>query len=336
MPSKELQELLSHLHGENKGLSIGLGSEPDYRPRKLPVNIDALDAILGGGLPFGRTVLLKGDFSSGKTFLAQKIIQAAQLQNMLCAYIDVERAFEPTWFGVTGVDVDNLLVSQPASGEDAFDLAVALVKAGTHVVVMDSVAALISASEIEEGMDQGFIGVQARLLGKGMRKVTRENKNKTIFVLINQLRMGIGPMPFPTDALPGGKANWFYPSIILDVRRGPWIEDGVGTAKKRVGFNMRIRTDKNKMSPPQQTCELPFLFEGGVLDTTRGVFDLAVDMGVITQRGAMYESELFAAPIRGKLNVLKLLNSDAELVKKVQELVRGHVGGGANEPPAAS
>ena len=318
----KLADVISFVNDTVKGADLRLGSNEYFRPRKLAFGIDTLDEILGGGLPFGRTTLIKGDFSSGKTFLVQKILQAAQRDGLLGAYIDVEKGIDPDWFTTTGVDVNEIVVAQPGSGEEALDLAVALVKAEVDVVVLDSVAALIPTVEVENDMNQQLVGSIARLLNKGLRKVTNENRNKTIFIILNQLRQGIGAAPFPTEALPGGKGQWFFSSIVLDLKKGPWIKDGSGPNEKRIGFTIKIRTEKNKLSIPQQVCELPFIFEGGVIDMTRGLFDVALDAGVIVQKGAIYHYPGFpGGKIRGKLGVLRFLEEQPQMKVTLREAI---------------
>lgn len=329
---KNIREIYKEILGKVGGINLGLGSSPEYKPGVLPFGIDPLDKILGGGLPFGRTILIKGDFSTGKTFLAQKAFQAAQKAGLTCAFVDVERGLSPDWFAITGVDLDNLLVSQPSSGEDAFDIIIALVKAGVRLIVLDSAAGLIPSVELEQSMEQQSVGSLARLLNRGLKRVNAEMANqhidKSIFILMNQTRMGIGPAPFPTEALPGGKGQWFFSSIVMDLRRGGWIEESVGKEKKRVGFNIRVRTEKNKLAAPFQVCELPFIFEGGVIDATRGLLVLALSLGVIKQRGSFYYFPSFNSEgVNGKLNVLKAMESNPELMDYIR---RGVMGEGKN------
>lgn len=319
--NKEVEEVLALLEKAIKGVHSRRGSAPNLQLKWLPTQIEPLDYILGGGLPYGRTILIKGDFSSGKTYICQKIMAAAQKQGKLCAFNDVEKTFEPIWFKTTGVDIDNLIVVQPGSGEEALDVSLALIEAGVDVVVLDSVAALVPTSELEGDMDNQQVGAIARLLNKGLRKIANANNGKSVFIILNQLRMGIGAAPFPTEALPGGKGQWSFSSIVLDVKRGAWITEGQGGP--RIGFNMRLFTEKNKVNIPQQECILPFIFEGGVLDTARGLLDIALEIGIIKQKGAMYENVSFPeGRIRGKLNVIAFLQNNPEVSAVLQEKIK--------------
>ena len=297
---------------------LGMANNPEFVPQWIPFDIPPLDTILGGGFPLGRTSLIIGDFSAGKTFIAQKAIVSAQNQNRLTAFIDVEKCFDPGWFKLTGVDIDNLILSQPGTGEEALDIVIALIKAKVDLVIMDSIAALLPISEEEEGMEHQFIAIQARLFNKGLRKITQANRMNTAFVAINQLREGIGGR-FVDERLPAGRGQEFFSSIILRVRRGPFIKEKVGKIEKKIGFNMRLETVKNKLVAPYQSCELPFLFEGGVLDVIAGLVQLGLDCGVIQQRQAYYEVD--GNKVLGKQRLIDLLKDNLDL----QEIIKNKI-----------
>lgn len=324
MPNANTESIIEQLKKEHKNLDLAVGSSERFKLKRLPIGIPSLDSILGGGLPYGRIILFKGDYSTGKTFISQKAIVAAQKNGLTAAFIDVERTIDPAWFTLSGVDMNTLIVSQPASGEDAFDVAIALLKAGVELVIMDSAAALVPSSELEEDMEKQSVGSLARLMNRGLKRVNANNQ-KSIFILLNQIRSGLAAgANYPIEALPGGKGQWGYSSLILGFGKGGWIEEGVGDAKRRVGMKIRIRTEKNKTHTPLLQTELPFLFQGGVIDTSRALLELAVDAGIIENKGPYYVSKHFDNKIRGKLGVLEFLNSNPDVVDKIQnEILRG-------------
>lgn len=327
MPT-DVNEVLQKLKKELKDAEIRLGSDPRNIIKRLSTGVPPLDDILGGGLPFGAITLIKGDFSSGKTFLCQKIIAEAQRQGLLCAYIDVEKTFHQEWFSTTGVSLESLIVAKPVTGEQAFDIAIALIDAGVKVIVLDSVAALLPSSEEEAGMEKQQPGALARLVNRGLKKVVQANikENKCIFIILNQVRMGLmAGGNVPIEALPAGKGQWGFASIVVGASRGGWIKEGANEV--RVGFNMKLKTEKNKTFPPQKVCSIPFRFEGGVLDFSSSLLDVAVDVGIIKQKGAFYECEFLPeGRMRGKQAVIDFLSSNPDVASKIKERVSGSNG----------
>ena len=324
MANKNLQDIIKYIQKEVKDSDIGLASEDRFIINRISTEIPLLDSLLGGGLPFGRTTEIFGDFSAGKTFLAQMMIKAAQNQGYTCGYVDVEKTFEPKWFRNSGCDLDRLLLSQPAIGEEALDTVIKLIKAKVNIVVLDSIAALMPATADEEGMDHKFIGVQARLYNDGIKRITSANKhNESIFIALNQTRVGIGGY-FPTEALPAGKGQYFFSHIMLKVSRGPAITDDADK-KKKIGFRMKLFVEKNKTAGTMfQSAEFPFLFSG-VIDTYSGLVELALDSGVIIQNGPYYSYE--GQKYLGKNNLLEFLKKDDTEYDKLKKKIEGEKGG---------
>src|SRR3972149_442348 len=246
--------------------------------QRIPIGIADLDEILNGGIPRHRITIITGPYSSGKSFVLQLLIKNAIEQGLQVAYIDTEQTYDPVWWGQVGLPLDKLLVSQPVIGEEAVDIAVALVKANVDVVAIDSLAALVPHEETEEEAEKKFIGLQARLIGKMLRLLLSAKHNSAV-VCTNQLRESIGG-PIPTDVMPGGRAQGFFASLILRTQREGWIESN----GKREGFDMKIICRKSKVGQPFKECVLPFLFRGKIDEISLNL-DRAIENGLIKQRG---------------------------------------------------
>lgn len=311
-----IDEILKDLKKSAKRGIVSTGDDPHLHIDKLQFNIPLLDNILGGGLPYGRMIEFIGDFGAGKTYLSQKAIAEVQKKGEIAAYIDVEKCFDPKWFEISGVNLKKLIVVRPGTGEEALSLTVDLVESGVGIVVLDSVAALIPTAELEGEIEDSFMAGQARLFNKGLRKITQVN-SKTIFLAINQVREGIGG-PYVKESLPAGRGQQFFASIILKVMKGRLIEDG-SDKKKIIGFKMRCRTDKNKLTQPFQECELPFIFEGGVIDVLAGLVELAIDCGIIKKRGPWYD--LMDQHILGKLGVAEYLRNNEDVQEEIRKQI---------------
>jgi recombination protein RecA len=290
-----------------KKFHIFYGDDKRLQVFKVPFDIPQLDTILGGGLPLGRTTLLVGNFGAGKTFIGQLALANFQKKGYTTAYVDVERRFDPAWFAKTGIDITKLFVAQPDSGENALDICQFLVEEKTGMILLDSVAALSPTAELNGGMEDSTVAALARLLNKGLRKITRDNiadedliYKGTSFVVINQMRSGIGP--YSTYGLPGGQGQQFFSSIILRVMRGAWVEE----EGQKIGFNMKFATDKNNLTEWPQECHLPFRFSG-MIDTVGGLVELAVDVGVIKQKGPYYYYGEGEKGFQGKLALIEHL-----------------------------
>lgn len=320
----EVYEELVREHGPER---LYWGTDERLTILKLPLGIDSIDRALGGGFAFGRMALLYGEWSSGKSLIALFAVKAAQEQGLSVAYVDVERTFDPEWARLLGVDIGRLLVSQPRTGEEAFAVVKGLCEARVGVVVLDSLVACVPAILFED--EKNPIAARARLLSQELPQVNATN-DTTAVVLINQQREGIGSYGDPT-VLPGGKAQHFFPSLKVSVRRGDWIEEKVGEPtkpggkpkKKRVGFNLKVVVVKNKQGGSHQydEGEAPFLFSG-VIDVVAGLVPLALDVGIIRQDGANYYIPVPGGEpekVYGRRNLVEYVSERPEVQERIRE-----------------
>jgi recombination protein RecA len=275
-----------------------------------------------GGLPRGRVVEIYGPESSGKSTLAMHVVAEAQRNGGICAYIDAEHAMDPVYAKAIGVDIDELLISQPDTGEQALEITDMLVRSGAlDVVVIDSVAALTPRAEIEGEMGDTHVGLQARLMSQALRKLTGNlNRTKTICVFINQLREKIGVMFGSPEVTPGGRALKFYSSVRLDIRRIESIKDGVEV----VGNRTRVKVVKNKVAPPFRQAEFDIMYGKGI-SREGSLLDVGVDLGLIKKSGAWftYEGEQLG---QGRENAKSFLADNAEIMVEISERILTQVG----------
>ncbi len=268
------------------GAVMRLGEATHLVVEAIPTGSLSLDLALGvGGIPRGRVTEIFGPESSGKTTLCQHIVAEAQKMGGVCAYIDMEHALDPVYAGKCGVDVDNLYISQPDTGEQALEIGETLVRSGAvDVVVVDSVAALVPRAEIEGDMGDATMGMQARLMSQALRKLSGAIKQtNTAVVFTNQLRQKIGVMFGNPETTTGGMALKFYASVRLDVRRVESIKVG----QEVVGNRTRVRVVKNKVAPPFKVAEFDILYNEGI-SKVGDVLDLGVGMGLVEKRGSFY------------------------------------------------
>ena len=279
----------------------------------------SLDLALGGfGIPRGRVVEFYGPESSGKTTLALHAVANAQKVGGVAAFIDAEHALDTTWAKKIGVDVNSLLVSQPDTGEQALDIAEMLIKSNAvDVIVIDSVAALVPAAELQGEMGQSHVGLQARLMSQALRKLTGViSKSKTCLIFINQIRMKIGVMFGNPETTSGGNALKFYCSVRIDVRRVSTIKDSTGEA---TGNHVRARVVKNKMAAPFKTAEFDIMFDSGI-SKEGDLIDLAIENDIVTKSGAWLNYGKMRLG-QGRENAKKLLKDTPELAEEIKTRV---------------
>jgi recombination protein RecA len=306
-----------------KGAIMRMGESLDMHIEAIPTGALSLDIALGiGGLPRGRIVEIYGPESSGKSTLAMHVVAEAQRNGGICAYIDAEHAMDPTYAGAIGVNVDDLLISQPDTGEQALEIADMLVRSGAlDVIVIDSVAALTPRAEIEGDMGDAHVGLQARLMSQALRKLTANlNRSKTIAVFINQLREKVGIVYGSPEVTPGGRALKFYSSIRLDIRRVESIKEGAEV----IGNRTRVKVVKNKCSPPFKLAEFDIMYSKGI-SREGSLLDVAVDLGIVKKAGAWYtyEGEQLG---QGRENAKAFLANNLEVMIEISEKVRQQVG----------
>ena len=269
-----------------RGSIMKLGSRERQAVDSIPTGSIALDLALGvGGIPRGRISEIFGPESSGKTTVCQHVIAEAQRMGGIAAFIDVEHALDPAYARACGVNVDELLVSQPDTGEQALEITETLIRSGgVDIVVVDSVAALVPRAEIEGEMGDSFVGIQARLMSQALRKLTSAvSRSNTALVFTNQLREKIGVMFGNPETTPGGRALKFYASVRLDIRRVETIKSGTDS----VGNRVRVKVVKNKVSPPFRVAEFDVMYGEGI-SKEGGLLDVGVAMDVVTKTGAWF------------------------------------------------
>jgi recombination protein RecA len=319
-----LAAVLAQIQKEfGEGAIMRLGNEQPQQVASIPTGALTLDLALGiGGVPRGRVIEIFGPESSGKTTLVLHIIAQAQKTGGMAAFIDAEHALDPKYAKRIGVNLDDLLVSQPDSGEEALNIAESLVKSNSlDVVVVDSVAALAPKVELEGQMGDSFVGLQARLMSQAMRKLTAAiNKSKTCCIFTNQIREKIGVMFGSPETTPGGRALKFYASVRLDIRRLATIKDSAGQA---IGNRTRAKVVKNKMAAPFTEAEFDILFAEGI-SWTGSILDAAIGYNLIEKRGSWLSLDGEQLGQGRDAAAVELRNNPA-LQKKVLDKVHAHV-----------
>ncbi len=315
-----------------KGSVMKMGEKGTMRVETISTGALALDLALGvGGLPRGRVVEIYGPESSGKSTLAMHVVAEAQRNGGICAYVDAEHAMDPLYAQNIGVDIDELLISQPDTGEQALEITDMLVRSGAlDVIVVDSVAALTPRAEIEGEMGDSHVGLQARLMSQALRKLTANlNKSNTVCVFINQLREKIGVMFGSPETTPGGRALKFYSSVRLDIRRIEAIKDGVEV----VGNRTRVKVVKNKVAPPFKQCEFDIMYGKGI-SREGSLLDIGVDLGIVKKSGAWYtyEGEQLG---QGRENAKIFLSENPEIMVEISERILTQMGIGVTDEAEA-
>ncbi|HEY8596362.1 MAG TPA: recombinase RecA [Devosiaceae bacterium] len=340
--SKALQAALSQIERNfGKGSIMKLGENSAIEVESISTGSLGLDIALGiGGLPRGRIIEIFGPESSGKTTLALHVIAEAQKSGGICAFVDAEHALDPVYARKLGVNVDDLLISQPDAGEQALEIADTLVRSGAvDVLVVDSVAALTPRAELEGEMGDSLPGLQARLMSQAMRKLTASiSRSKGIVIFINQIRMKIGVMFGSPETTTGGNALKFYSSVRLDIRR-------IGAIKDRdevVGNQTRVKVVKNKLAPPFRQVEFDIMYGEGISKTGE-LLDLGVKSGIVEKSGAWfsYDSQRLG---QGRENSRQFLKDNPEIARQIEQGVRESAGllneqlisgGSGDDEPAA-
>jgi recombination protein RecA len=320
---KALESALSQIEKQfGKGSVMRMGENAHMQIASIPTGALALDLALGiGGLPRGRIVELYGPESSGKSTLAMHAVAEAQRNGGVCAYIDAEHAMDPVYARSIGVNIDDLLISQPDTGEQALEIADMLIRSGAlDVIVIDSVAALTPRAEIEGEMGDSHVGLQARLMSQALRKITGGlSKSNTVAIFINQLREKIGVIYGSPEVTPGGKALKFYASVRLDIRRIESIKDGTEV----VGNRTRVKVVKNKCAAPFKQAEFDIMYGQGI-SREGSILDVAVELGYVKKAGAWftYEGEQLG---QGRENVKNFLRENPQTMAEIDGRVREHM-----------
>jgi len=314
---KTLQDITKRF---GEGAIMKLGDSQGLAVDVIPTGTLSLDLALGvGGLPRGRVTEIYGPEASGKTTICQHIVAEAQKQGGTAAFIDMEHALDPSYAARTGVDIDNLLISQPDTGEQALEIAESLIRSGAvDVIIIDSVAALVPRAEIEGDMGDSHMGLMARLMSQALRKLSGAIKQtNTCLVFTNQLREKIGVVFGNPETTPGGRALKFYSSIRLDVRRIQSIKSGTDI----IGSRTRVRVVKNKVAPPFRTAEFDIMHEEGI-SKSGDILDLAVEVGVIDKRGSFYYYGDDLRIAQGRENAKTYMKENPDICQEVENTVR--------------
>ena len=302
-----------------KGAIMKLGDKPAVSVETIPTGALALDVALGvGGIPRGRIIEVYGPESSGKTTLAQHIVAECQKKGGIAAFVDAEHALDPEYARNLGVNVDELLISQPDTGEQALDITEELVRSGAvDIIVVDSVAALVPKAEIEGSMEDQQMGLQARLMSKALRKLTGIiGKTNTTVIFINQLRQKIGVMYGNPETTTGGNALKYYASVRLEIKR----VEGIKGDGEDVGNHVRVRILKNKVAPPFRTAEFDIIFGKGICKIGN-ILDVAVDLDIVKKAGSWFSFNDDKLG-QGRDKAKEFLANNPEILNQIETLVR--------------
>ncbi len=325
-PGKEkaLEATMSQLRKRfGDGTIMKMGEAPDLQIEAIPTGSIALDLALGiGGVPRGRVIEIYGPESSGKTTLCSHIIAEAQKMGGTCAFIDVEHAYDPSYGAKIGVDVENLYISQPDTGEQALEICEALVRSGAiDIVVVDSVAALVPRAEIEGEMGDSHVGLQARLMSQALRKLAGAvKKSNTCLIFTNQIRMKIGVLFGNPETTSGGNALKFYASVRMEIRGGAPIKSGTEDTGRRT----KVKVKKNKVAPPFKDAEFDIMFNEGI-SVSGDILDVATEMELVEKRGAYYSyGDLRLG--QGRENAKGFLQENSHVMNEIDSRIREATG----------
>lgn len=326
---KIAMEQIEKQYGRGSIMRLGAKADERLKVETISTGSIALDLALGvGGLPKGRIVEIYGPEASGKTSLALHVVAEAQKAGGQAAFVDAEHALDPTWAEIVGINLDELLLSQPDTGEQALEITETLVRSGgLDVIVVDSVAALVPRAELEGEMGDAVMGMQARLMSQALRKLTGAiSKSKTILIFTNQIRQKIGVMFGNPETTSGGLALKFYSSIRLDVRRIEILKDG----DMAIGSRHRVRVVKNKVAPPLRIAELDIMADEGI-SKAGGLLDVAVDLALIEKKGSFfnYNGKVLA---QGREGAKSVIREKRKFAKELEKRIRDAVASGKKVP----
>ena len=322
---KALDTALAQIRKDNgEGSIIRLGDAPSIKIEAISTGSLTLDLALGvGGLPKGRIIEIYGPESSGKTTIALHAVAESQKLGGTAAFIDAEHALDPVYAKAIGVNIDELLVSQPDHGEQALEIAETLVNSGAvDIIVIDSVAALVPQQEIEGGMGDSHMGVQARLMSQALRKLAGAiNKTNCILIFINQLRSKIGVMYGNPETTTGGNALKFYASVRIDIRKSETLKQG----SEAYGNRVKAKVVKNKVAPPFKVAEFEILYGTGISKSTE-IVDMAINLGIVEKSGSFFTYA--DTKIQGKDKMRAHLEASPELMKELEEKIKAKIANG--------
>lgn len=316
---KALDAALANIEKQfGAGSVMRMGEKAALNVESIPTGSIGLDMALGiGGLPKGRIIEIFGPESGGKTTVTLHAIAEAQKRGGIAAFVDVEHALDPVYAKALGVDIDQLIVSQPDTGEQALDIMEALVRSGAiDIIVLDSVAAMVTKAEIDGDMGDSFVGVQARLMSAAMKKLTAViSKSNTVAIFINQIREKIGVVYGNPETTPGGRALKFYASVRIEVRKGEAIKEG----SDNIGNRTKCKVIKNKVAPPFKTCEFDMIFGHGISKLGE-ILDYSVELGLVKKSGAWFSYNDMRIG-QGRENAKKFIAENPDIEKELEEKI---------------
>lgn len=310
---EELEEQKKDLEKAIPGLQWG--DDPDLEVISLPLDIHAIDDAMNGGFPFSRISLIWGDQAAGKTTFCLFVIKKAQEQGLACAYLDIEKKLDLSWAKLIGVDVTRLAVIRPSTTEDTVGALSTLLERNFGVVVLDSLAALSTQAELDADPEKKFMGELAKSTNDVIRKINSKN-NQTMILMVNQVREKIGMVFGNPELMPGGRAQRFFSTMIVRLRRGDYIDEGTGDKKHKVGYNLRVIVEKDQHGTPFKEAEVPFYFTGKI-DEESALVATAISLDVITRSGPYYT--FGEDKVLGQAGLVDRVKSDPEFRQRLED-----------------